>query len=450
MNTGRGIDYKGTCFDYPEITKIHGEPTLGGMIDLEGQIDANAMTVHTSLGGGQHGHLGLTKTQERYAEIEDTEPYQRPVNPGILEVEGGTAFEIAQQKAQHDEATRLFREVLGVERALIQQIISAIDNKFLQALKNPVTGKIDRTIPEIFEYLYANFGNVSPDELSDLRDDTQKMTFDVKEPVDTVFTAVDKVAEIARIAQSPITDQQKIDMGYIIMKKAKPFQSSLLKWDIRPAQEKTWNEFKIFFRRVQVALRKAGSLTVEDGINHSELVNMVSQGVKQAIEDTNQPQEESVNNVQNENILGQLEEMKEMMAQLAAENQALQASKAQPQKPPASFNNSTNNQNFHDPPTPYFRPRPYNQNSQGYHHHQRGRGYGRGRFQQGRGGARFGQRFQQRRGYYGPQPYQQNQRQYCWTHGVCSHNSTMCNTPSEGHQRFASFQNRMGGNTRGL
>ena len=74
--------------------------------------------------------------------------------------------------------------------------------------------------------------------MSDLKDETQKMTFNVKEPVDTVFTAVDRVAEIAQITKSPISNQQKIDMGYVFLKKSKPFQSSLLRWDIRPAEEK--------------------------------------------------------------------------------------------------------------------------------------------------------------------------------------------------------------------
>ena len=100
---------------------------------------------------------------------------------------------------------------------------------------------------------------------------------------------MNKIVEIARIANAPLIDQQKIDMGYIILKKAKPLQSSLLKWDICPAEEKTWNEFKSFFWRPQVGLRKAGSLTVEEGINHSELVNIASQGVKQAIEDATPP-----------------------------------------------------------------------------------------------------------------------------------------------------------------
>ena len=92
---------------------------------------------------------------------------------------------------------------------------------------------------------------------------------------------------------------------------------------------RNWNEFKIFFRSVQVALQKAGSLTVEDGINHSELINMVSQGVKQAIEDSSPPQLKTANNIQNENNLQeQLNEMRAMMAQLTSENHALQASKS--------------------------------------------------------------------------------------------------------------------------
>ena len=137
-----------------------------------------------------------------------------------------------------------------MERALIQKINDAIEPKYLQALCSPITGKIDRTIPQICEYLFTNFGNVSPDELSDLKDEAQKMTFDVKEPVDTVFSAVHKIIDITRITKLPLSDQQKIDMGYIILKTAKSFQSSLLKWDVGSDANKTWSEFKNFFRCV--------------------------------------------------------------------------------------------------------------------------------------------------------------------------------------------------------
>ena len=50
MNQGRGIDYKGMCFEHPEVQKIYGEPTLDQLLDLHANIKANAMTVHASLG----------------------------------------------------------------------------------------------------------------------------------------------------------------------------------------------------------------------------------------------------------------------------------------------------------------------------------------------------------------------------------------------------------------
>lgn len=41
----------------------------------------------------------------------------------------------------------------------------------------------------------------------------------------------------------------------------------------------------------------------------------------------------------------------------------------------------------------------------------------------------------------------QNEKQYCWTHGPCSHNSPDCRAPAPGHVREATAQNRRGGAT---
>jgi hypothetical protein len=41
-------------------------------------------------------------------------------------------------------------------------------------------------------------------------------------------------------------------------------------------------------------------------------------------------------------------------------------------------------------------------------------------------------------------------RQYCWSHGACAHSSAECNSPQEGHQPTATFQNMLGGSTNNL
>jgi hypothetical protein len=67
----------------------------------------------------------------------------------------------------------------------------------------------------------------------------------------------------------------------------------------------------------------------------------------------------------------------------------------------------------------------------------RGRGYQGGNNQQGgghqQGGAQHGQK---------PQP-----RKYCWTHGLCAHDSPSCTAQKTGHQTTATMQNMQSGST---
>ena len=63
------IDYKNNIFDYPDITRIVGEPTTSTLITLRNEIKANAQSVYTTLGGGENGHLGLICSEEAYATL---------------------------------------------------------------------------------------------------------------------------------------------------------------------------------------------------------------------------------------------------------------------------------------------------------------------------------------------------------------------------------------------
>eukprot|EP00957_Ditylum_brightwellii_P119750 9136048-Ditylum_brightwellii.AAC.1 len=134
------IDYENNYFEHPECTKIHGEPTTNTLINLQDEIRANAQTVDTILGGGANGHLGLVCNATTYATILGADPYIHPVNPDPLVTPGGaTQLQIGQFRDQHAEALRLFQEVTNVKRTLINQIVQAMDLKYLKAVRNPVT-----------------------------------------------------------------------------------------------------------------------------------------------------------------------------------------------------------------------------------------------------------------------------------------------------------------------
>ena len=61
MTTTR-IDYAATYFPYKTPTPINGEPTYKSLKRLKNELRANASSVDTDLGGGDHGYLVLVLT----------------------------------------------------------------------------------------------------------------------------------------------------------------------------------------------------------------------------------------------------------------------------------------------------------------------------------------------------------------------------------------------------
>ena len=106
--TSTNIDYVNTYFEFPVLTKIHGEPTYESLKTLKNELKSNATTVTTDLAGGDSGHLGIVLTDAELAVLTAV-PYVRPAHPGPLVIPAGTA--------QH-EANRLRKEhqVVSSER----------------------------------------------------------------------------------------------------------------------------------------------------------------------------------------------------------------------------------------------------------------------------------------------------------------------------------------------
>ena len=108
------------------------------------------------------------------------------------------------------------------------------------------------------------------------------MQFSPKEPVDTLITEIENLADIADLAGSPISDRQCVDIRYLILQRCKPFKNSLCDWNAWPTADCTYINFKTHFRDTQIALRKTGEITVEEGLNHAAVMGIVTEGVQAA------------------------------------------------------------------------------------------------------------------------------------------------------------------------
>ena len=143
MASPHAKNYKETCFEYPESTIIHGEPTFETLKIVEDELKANTQSVYSPLGGRHHGHLGLVVDPFQYTTVSRI-PFVTPPAPAPFTIVPNEQAHIAQARlAQHNANMELFREVLGVKKALIQQIVQAVDSSYLKPLRNPMTNTLE-------------------------------------------------------------------------------------------------------------------------------------------------------------------------------------------------------------------------------------------------------------------------------------------------------------------
>ena len=79
-------------FEYKELQKIVGEPTLDTILLLHRQVKRNTQSVPTTLGGGQMGYLALVIAEANYNAIPASEPFERPSDSGTFLLVQHTTF----------------------------------------------------------------------------------------------------------------------------------------------------------------------------------------------------------------------------------------------------------------------------------------------------------------------------------------------------------------------
>ena len=61
------INYRETYFEFPELTKLQGEPNSESLYKLHNELKANAQAVYSNLSDGNHDHLALVLSDTQYA-----------------------------------------------------------------------------------------------------------------------------------------------------------------------------------------------------------------------------------------------------------------------------------------------------------------------------------------------------------------------------------------------
>jgi hypothetical protein len=400
MSSNKLLNVTETYFQHKVLTKVPGKPTYDSLQQLQTEIKANAASVPSIFGGGLYGHLGLIVSPARYATLADTVPWVSPQNPGVFEPpESGTGPQIEAAREVWRDANFSFELFQATEKAIVAQIVEAIDLTFLRALLNRTTGQYSSGIHAIMKHLFTTYGRITPQQVKERELATITMHYDINQPVDVVFDAIEDLVDLAEHADSPMSLRQMIDMAFVIFAKQPVLQQDLRDWNKKSAADKTWENMLTHFRDAQSdlsALPTAGDVYHQANI----VADIISQQLREVIPPSGPGTiEPSVTGTINAAIQERETAFAAREAALLAKMESMMAlMTAVPTTRAGRGGGRSNNNN-------------------------RTRNPGRGNT---------------RNNDIAP-------RHYCWTHGSCAHTSSACQHKSDGHKDNASFENMMNG-----
>lgn len=444
MSAFDSVDYKHSHFEFKELTPIRGEPTYETLEQILKQLKANASKVHSNLGGGAHGHLGSVISPTTYALIAPGTPFDRPIFPGTQAIipPGTNQTNTRILRDQFQEDLRVYHEVLNVEKALKQQLVTALDPMYLEAVRDRTSNTLTITVYEVMQHLFDNYGDVTPEVFQARETIVKSSTYDPLTPIDTLFKEIEDLVDLSGRAHVPMTPAQAVSIGYIILWKTGVLKDSLKIWNQLPAPDKTWIRFKTEFRNAVKEWKQLRGPTVQDSMYQ-----------------------------QNANLICDIKnELKSVIVEEITKHTANIASYNVPPVPP---------QSFHDP---YANFSPSYSSDPTIHHQMDQMANAISEYKeivpslmhqvkqlqhvikQLKQDARFSfspptnissdastastSATSTSSSSNGKYVFQPPFNLYCHTHGLCAHNGYNCKEPAAGHKKEATYFNRMNGNTR--
>ena len=390
MSTMSKLNFRETHFPHSTLTSIVGYPTYDTIVQLQEETVANLTSVDSTLSDGLNGHAGLGLSATAYARGCSTpyvrptkpEPYEAPIDPSVL----------VQQRAEkeHKKLEDEFVLVNHLERTCLNLIKAAIDPKILRPKINRFNGSLKGNIPDIFQYLFKAYGNITNFTLETTRQSILAMSYDHQDHLSNVFAKIDDYATMSDAHGTNLSDEVLKGLAECVIMNANLYATDIQKW--KEGTGTTWIEYQDFFIRAQEQYKESRPKHNAAALGYSAppaQANHVSPSPSDELRDAEayiaaleaahhippapalQPVAAAVTPTSNDAIIAKLLEQMEALTK--------------------QVSNSKKGKRKTDKNKP------------------------------------------------------SKDRLYCWTHGSCAHKSEDCNHPSEGHKKEANFSNMMGG-----
>ena len=75
--------------------------------------------------------------------------------------------------------------------ALIQQLVAAIELKYISTLRNRIAIQLPPDIRNVFLYIFRVHGKIKPKILLEKKRELETKMYDISDPIDTIFNKIE-------------------------------------------------------------------------------------------------------------------------------------------------------------------------------------------------------------------------------------------------------------------
>ena len=246
------------------VTKIHGQPKDQDITTLEKELIAIAASIPTTLGGGNHGHAGLIVDATKYLTMTGV-AFAIPPNPGIYPAglaANAAAGIRARAEAEHKEEVAQYEILKGVEQALKDIILEAVENDYLMEIEDDTLGFLNQTPRQMIDHLKARGGSLDFADTKTLLAE-RDMEWDLSENPQVYFNRVEKAVKALTRAGITSDMNERRDMALYYLKASGEFDAAVREWENKATADKTWINIKTFIATEYARENKQNKLTAK-------------------------------------------------------------------------------------------------------------------------------------------------------------------------------------------
>ena len=233
-----------------KITKCEGVINYKIIRKIYRKIQANASTIQSELGGGQHGLLGMEMQPATYKNVIGKD-FQRLVHPPQASPvpTNADAAEIPRYIQLHAAQVDQWHQMINAEDILKQKLLGSLDEKYFTGQRQAYINYANRTLAVLIQHLYDDHGTISP---MDIEESEQKMKqeWSLLDPIVELFEQIEEGVEFAEGANTPIPGGKVVNIAYLLILRTGEMEKACEKWEDMQVGLKTWQAFKDHFAQV--------------------------------------------------------------------------------------------------------------------------------------------------------------------------------------------------------